>query len=58
MICVGEMVAKIACMLVTVNNTLEQAQTEKVSKIESITSKMETELEQSDRLLEKMIPSR
>ncbi|KAJ3310504.1 hypothetical protein HDU76_003365 [Blyttiomyces sp. JEL0837] len=57
LICAGEIMAKIVVMLILVNNTLEEAQGEKVAMLESITNKLEEEMAHSDRLLEKMIPT-
>ncbi|KAJ3412238.1 Guanylate cyclase 2G [Chytridiales sp. JEL 0842] len=56
-IAIGEVIAKIVFMLILVNNTMEQSQNEKVEQIETLTSKLEEAMEQSDKLLEKMIPA-
>ncbi|KAI8851707.1 nucleotide cyclase [Chytridium lagenaria] len=56
LICLGEMTAKIVFMLIIVNNTMDQAQSEKVSIAESIANELEKEMNDSDRLLSKMIP--
>ncbi|KAJ3213923.1 hypothetical protein HDU67_002287 [Dinochytrium kinnereticum] len=56
LICLGEIFAKIVFMLVIVNNTMEEAQSEKVAIAESIATELEKEVADSDKLLEKMIP--
>ena len=61
---VGEMLfgfsdigAKVLLTLVLVNATVESAQNEKVDALATIASDMETELNNSDALLERMMPA-
>ncbi|KAJ3100283.1 Receptor-type guanylate cyclase gcy-22 [Phlyctochytrium planicorne] len=56
LICLGEVVAKIVFMLVIVNNTMDQSQSEQVSIAESIANELEREVAEGDKLLSKMIP--
>ncbi|KAI8829928.1 nucleotide cyclase [Chytridium lagenaria] len=56
LICLCEMTAKIVFMLVFVNNTIDQAQSEMVVVAENIAVRLEKEMNDSERLLSKLIP--
>jgi hypothetical protein len=57
-IALGEVICKVVFMLIVVNNTMEQAQNEKIEQVESMAMKLEEAMEHSDKLLQKMIPAR
>ncbi|KAJ3074368.1 hypothetical protein HDU98_011437 [Podochytrium sp. JEL0797] len=53
----GEFCAKIVLMLIFVNNSVEESQSESIAAMENITSTLDEQMAASDKLLEKMIPA-
>ncbi|KAJ3288401.1 hypothetical protein HDU79_004871, partial [Rhizoclosmatium sp. JEL0117] len=56
-IALGEFCAKVVLMLIFVNNSVEEAQIDTVSQMETLTSSLDEQMAASDKLLEKLIPA-
>ncbi|KAI9332093.1 nucleotide cyclase [Obelidium mucronatum] len=54
---IGEFIAKIFLMLLFVNNSVEESQTQVVVQMETHASSLDEQMAASDKLLEKLIPS-
>ncbi|KAJ3132302.1 Nitrogen permease regulator 2, partial [Irineochytrium annulatum] len=55
--CVSDIFAKVFLTLILVNATIEESQEEIASRIEGISGEIEQQMQQADRLLEKLMPA-
>ena len=56
--CMADIIAKVFLTLVLVNSTVEQAQNERVDFLTGMADEMQAEMDNSDKLLERMMPAR
>ncbi len=58
MFCMCDVVAKVFLTLVLVNSTVEQAQNERVDFLTTMADEMQEQMDNSDKLLERMMPAK
>ncbi|KAI8622175.1 nucleotide cyclase [Chytriomyces sp. MP71] len=56
-IAIGEFIAKIVLMLVIVNDSIEESQTEKVNQLKELTTSLDEQVTATNRLLTKLVPA-